>query len=59
MKFNCRRASRLLSDAQDRRLTLGERASLGFHLVQCSHCRNFQAHLHLLRRAARSDNIDG
>ncbi|HEX5768012.1 MAG TPA: zf-HC2 domain-containing protein [Burkholderiales bacterium] len=53
MNISCKEASRLMSQAQDRELSLGERASLKFHLVLCRGCRAFKGQLELLRRAMR------
>lgn len=39
--MTCMEATRLLSDAQDRRLSLGDRATLKLHVLMCSGCRNF------------------
>ena len=39
MTFSCRRASDLISLSHDRRLSLHERVSLGFHLCVCGMCR--------------------
>lgn len=52
--MNCRNATRLLSDAQDRQLSLQERAALKFHLMMCSACRNFGTQMDALRRLTRS-----
>ena len=57
MMLNCRRASRLISDALDRELTLGERAALRFHLLVCTSCRNFGGRMRLLRRRAHDADI--
>lgn len=51
---NCREITRLLSESQERELTLAERASLKVHLAMCSGCRNFDKHLGTLRKVARS-----
>ncbi|SHE61457.1 Putative zinc-finger [Microbulbifer donghaiensis] len=51
---NCREVTRLLSESQERELTLAERTSLKFHLAMCSGCRNFGKHLGTLRKIARS-----
>jgi Putative zinc-finger len=53
MNISCREASRLMSQAQDRELSLGERASLQVHLALCRGCRAFNAQLDFLRRAMR------
>jgi Putative zinc-finger len=53
MNISCKEASRLMSQAQDRELSLGERASLQVHLALCRGCRAFRAQLDFLRRAVR------
>ena len=49
----CREASELLSQAQDRPLTLREKLVLYVHLPLCQGCRNFREQLGFVRRAAR------
>ena len=39
--MSCREATRLLSERQERRLSLRERLALGFHLLICHLCRKF------------------
>ena len=51
--MNCKDATRVMSEAQDRPLNTGERASLAFHLFICSGCSNFRQQLSLLREACR------
>jgi hypothetical protein len=53
MNISCREASRLISQAQDRELSLGERLRLRIHLAICRGCRAFSAQLAFLRRAVR------
>lgn len=53
MKLNCKEASVLLSQAQDRPLGLIERAKLETHLALCAGCENFRKQLDFLRRAIR------
>lgn len=53
LRIPCRQATRLLSEAQDRPLALQERWPLQAHLFACQNCRNFEAQLGFLRRAAR------
>ncbi|WP_137936561.1 zf-HC2 domain-containing protein [Chitinivorax sp. B] len=57
----CKEATRLVSEAMDRKLTMGEQLSLKFHLTICSGCRNFNKHMQFLRSAARRlvDRDDG
>lgn len=52
VKVSCREASRLLSVAYERELTLAETVALRFHLVVCQMCRNFDAQLRFLHSAA-------
>lgn len=47
--LKCREVTRLLSDAQERKLRLGERTSLYLHLMWCSGCRNFETQMKTLR----------
>ena len=52
--LKCRDVTRLLSEAQERELGMGERLALRAHTLMCSGCRNFGAQLKLLRSAARA-----
>ena len=49
----CRGASRLLSDAQERPLTVAEKLALRTHLLMCGSCRNFARQVSALRGFAR------
>ena len=49
--LSCRRASQLLSDAMDRRLSLGQRILLRYHLLVCRACNRFRDQLGLIRAA--------
>ena len=49
----CREATELLSQAQDRPLSLREKFTLHVHLPLCHGCRNFREQLVVIRRAAR------
>lgn len=51
--LNCHDATRLMSEAQDRPLSLMERMSLKFHLMMCSGCHNFKVHMGVLRTMTR------
>ena len=53
MNISCKEASRLISQAQDRELSLGERVALRLHLAICRGCRAFSAQLAFLRAAVR------
>jgi hypothetical protein len=50
---SCRDVSELLSQAQDRPLTLREKFALHVHLPLCQACRNFRVQLAVIRTAVR------
>lgn len=50
----CKDASHLISERQERRLSLGERWGLRVHLWMCVNCRRFATQIDLLRRAMRA-----
>ena len=50
---NCKRVSRLLSDALDRPLNPGEWLLVKTHLPLCSNCRNYRGQIAVLREATR------
>jgi hypothetical protein len=52
--LNCQAATRLLSESQERKLTLKETMALKLHTLMCKGCRNFGKHLQVLRTLARS-----
>lgn len=51
--LNCKQATHLMSEAQDRKLALGERLPLRLHLLTCVGCRNFSKQMDFLRAASR------
>jgi len=51
--LNCKQATRLLSDARERELRLGERVQLKLHLAICAGCANFRKQMDFLQRACR------
>ena len=51
--ISCKEASRLLSQAQDRRLGWPERAKLRVHLALCDFCTRFEEQLRFMREAMR------
>jgi predicted anti-sigma-YlaC factor YlaD len=53
MNISCKEASRLVSQSQDRQLSLGEQVALRVHLAICRGCRAFSAQVAFLRRAVR------
>lgn len=60
--LSCHKATRLMSEGQDRPLSKFERISLAMHTVMCNGCRQFERQLPVLRSLAtgfaqRPDNI--
>ena len=51
--LTCQQVTRLLSEAQDRKLRLKEKLPLKFHLLMCSGCANFRQQMDFLRQACR------
>ena len=52
--LNCRQASRLISEAQERPLSLPEKISLKMHVMMCSGCKNFSLQVTFLSKAMRA-----
>ena len=50
---NCRKAAKLLSQAQERPLREEEQKALSHHLSRCINCSNYETQLAFLRRAAQ------
>jgi predicted anti-sigma-YlaC factor YlaD len=50
---NCKHTAELLSQGQDRSLTLPEKFRLELHLLICDRCRNFNRQLAFMRTALR------
>jgi hypothetical protein len=48
---NCNPTAELLSQGQDRSLTLPEKIRLKLHLLLCDGCRNFSRQLAFMRKA--------
>lgn len=51
--LSCKDVSRLLSESQDRRLSVSERLKLEMHLAMCRGCSNFRKQMDFLRDACR------
>ena len=49
--LSCKEVTRLLSQAQDRPLALGERIKLRLHLVACTACTRYARQLAFMRTA--------
>jgi len=52
--LNCEKATRLLSESQERPLSVREKLTLNLHTMMCSGCRNFGKHMDVLRTAAKA-----
>ena len=51
--LNCRQATELMSQEQDRPLALSERIGLRLHVWICAGCRNYRRQMAVLRAACR------
>lgn len=51
--LTCQQVTRLLSAAQDRKLSWREKAPLKLHLLMCPGCDHFRQQMAFLRQAAR------
>ena len=51
--LKCKEVTHLVSEAQDRKLTVSERLQLEMHLAMCSGCRSFKNQMAFLRQACR------
>jgi len=52
--MNCQQATRLMSEAQERPLSLREKVALKLHLLICSGCKNFSLQIPFLSQAMRA-----
>lgn len=52
--LKCKEVTHLLSEAQDRELSVSEKLPLKMHLLMCQGCRNFKQQMSFLREACRS-----
>jgi predicted anti-sigma-YlaC factor YlaD len=49
--LSCKEVTHLLSESQDRKLTLSEKMRLEMHLAMCKGCKNFKGQMNFLRQA--------
>lgn len=49
--MNCKQATHLMSQSQDRELSLPERIRLRLHLLICSGCLNYNKQMSFMRKA--------
>ncbi len=52
--LNCKQATRLVSESQERKLSVSEKITLKFHLLICSGCKNFSQQIPFLSQAMRA-----
>lgn len=52
--MNCRQATRLISESQDRALSLPEKLALKMHVMMCSGCKNFSLQVPFLSQAMKA-----
>lgn len=51
--LSCKEVTQLLSQAQDRKLSMSERLRVTMHLAMCRGCTNFRKQMDFLRLACR------
>ena len=49
--LNCKKATKILMEAEERALSPGEIVWLEFHIVRCLDCRNFRRQMKFLKTA--------
>jgi hypothetical protein len=54
---SCKRATELLGDAMNRKLSFGERVSLRFHLFVCGACRRYRQQIEIIRQALKNGSV--
>lgn len=52
--LNCHKATRLMSESQERPLLIMERMSLKLHMMMCSGCSNFNKQMGTIRSMTRA-----
>ena len=52
--LNCQQATRLISESQERTLSLQERIALKMHVMMCTGCSNFSLQIPFLGKAMRA-----
>jgi len=52
--MNCQQATRLISESQERELSLTEKLSLKMHVMMCSGCKNFSLQVPFLSKAMKA-----
>ncbi|MDP1531273.1 MAG: hypothetical protein Q8M05_18015 [Rhodoferax sp.] len=52
--MNCQQATRLISESQERSLSLTEKMTLKMHVMMCSGCKNFSLQVPFLSKAMKA-----
>ncbi|GAA3720748.1 hypothetical protein GCM10022421_31330 [Oceanisphaera sediminis] len=52
--LSCHKATRLMSEGQERALSTGEKLLLALHTMMCKGCRNFERQLPVIRSLSRA-----
>lgn len=52
--MNCQQATKLISESQERALSLPEKMSLKMHVMMCSGCKNFSLQVPFLSQAMKA-----
>lgn len=52
--MNCKQATRLISESQDRALSFSEKMALKMHVMMCAGCKNFSLQIPFLSQAMKA-----
>lgn len=52
--MNCKQATQLISESQDRALSLPEKLALRVHVMMCAGCKNFSLQVPFLSKAMKA-----
>ncbi len=51
--LSCKKASQIISQSLERKLTIGERFNLKLHLLVCKYCKHFSQQIHSISVALK------
>ena len=57
LKFNCKEATRLVSESLDRKLPFHQRIGIRIHLLMCKFCSRYEKQLMFLRKTSRTQKM--
>lgn len=57
--LTCKQTSQLISEGQERKLSLWEKLGLKIHLWMCTNCRRFEQQIHFIRQVLHRGWSDG